>query len=345
MAAVVTLKDVADRAGVSVSTVSLVINGREAGRVKPAVGRRVRQAAEELGYAPNLQARSLRTRQTNTIGLISDMVASTPFAGRMLAGAQDAAWQAGYLLLLIDTGGHAEMEQSAVQTLAQRNVDALIYASMYHREIELPEIPQGLPLVVLDGRPTGEPPLVDWVVPDERGGARAAVEFLIRAGHTRIGFCTVEENVPAARERLAAYRETLQEHGLAYDPALVSRGATGDAHSGLRTARELLDRDDRPTALFCYNDRVAMGAYRAARHLGLSVPDDVSLVGFDDQEHVADALEPGLTTVALPHYDMGAWAVRRTLTRIGTEEAAGKHLHMPCRLVTRDSVTVPRRAA
>ncbi|MGX6744876.1 LacI family DNA-binding transcriptional regulator [Streptomyces peucetius] len=341
----VTLKDVADRAGVSVSTVSLVINGREAGRVKPAVGRRVRQAAEELGYAPNLQARSLRTRQTNTIGLISDMVASTPFAGRMLAGAQDAAWQAGYLLLLIDTGGHAEMEQSAVQTLAQRNVDALIYASMYHREIELPEIPQGLPLVVLDGRPTGEPPLVDWVVPDERGGARAAVEFLIRAGHTRIGFCTVEENVPAARERLAAYRETLQEHGLAYDPALVSRGATGDAHSGLRTARELLDRDDRPTALFCYNDRVAMGAYRAARHLGLSVPDDVSLVGFDDQEHVADALEPGLTTVALPHYDMGAWAVRRTLTRIGTEEAAGKHLHMPCRLVTRDSVTVPRRAA
>ncbi|MGW7463363.1 LacI family DNA-binding transcriptional regulator [Streptomyces xantholiticus] len=345
MTAVVTLKDVADRAGVSVSTVSLVINGREAGRVKPAVGRRVRQAAEELGYAPNLQARSLRTRQTNTIGLISDMVASTPFAGRMLAGAQDAAWQAGYLLLLIDTGGHAEMEQSAVQTLAQRNVDALIYASMYHREIELPEIPQGLPLVVLDGRPTGEPPLVDWVVPDERGGARAAVEFLIRAGHTRIGFCTVEEDVPAARERLAAYRETLQEHGLAYDPALVSRGATGDAHSGLRTARELLDRDDRPTALFCYNDRVAMGAYRAARHLGLSVPDDVSLVGFDDQEHVADALEPGLTTVALPHYDMGAWAVRRTLTRIGTEEAAGKHLHMPCRLVTRDSVTVPRRAA
>ncbi|MER6614116.1 LacI family DNA-binding transcriptional regulator [Streptomyces xantholiticus] len=341
----VTLKDVADRAGVSVSTVSLVINGREAGRVKPAVGRRVRQAAEELGYAPNLQARSLRTRQTNTIGLISDMVASTPFAGRMLAGAQDAARQAGYLLLLIDTGGHAEMEQSAVQTLAQRNVDALIYASMYHREIELPEIPQGLPLVVLDGRPTGEPPLVDWVVPDERGGARAAVEFLIRAGHTRIGFCTVEEDVPAARERLAAYRETLQEHGLAYDPALVSRGATGDAHSGLRTARELLDRDDRPTALFCYNDRVAMGAYRAARHLGLSVPDDVSLVGFDDQEHVADALEPGLTTVALPHYDMGAWAVRRTLTRIGTEEAAGKHLHMPCRLVTRDSVTVPRRAA
>ncbi|MGI5291765.1 LacI family DNA-binding transcriptional regulator [Nonomuraea polychroma] len=330
-----TLKDVATRAGVSVSTVSLVMNGRDAGRVKPAIGERVRRAAAELGYAPNLLARSLRTRQTNTIGLLSDMVASTPFAGRMLKGAQEAAWEQGCLLLLIDTGGHAEMEQSAVQALVQRNVDALIYASMYHREIELPEIPEGLPLIVLDGRPVeGD---FDWVVPDERGGARAAVEHLMAAGHTRIGFCTVDEDIPAAHQRLEGFRNTLGEH---FEPSLVTRGATGDVHTGQWTARELLSRPDRPTALFCYNDRVAMGAYRAARHLGLAVPDEVSIVGFDDQEYIADALEPGLTTVALPHYEMGAWAASRLLTRAEGDEP--EHKLMPCPLVVRDSVAVPR---
>ncbi|RVX40109.1 LacI family transcriptional regulator [Nonomuraea polychroma] len=330
-----TLKDVATRAGVSVSTVSLVMNGRDAGRVKPAIGERVRRAAAELGYAPNLLARSLRTRQTNSIGLLSDMVASTPFAGRMLKGAQEAAWEQGCLLLLIDTGGHAEMEQSAVQALVQRNVDALIYASMYHREIELPEIPEGLPLIVLDGRPVeGD---FDWVVPDERGGARAAVEHLMAAGHTRIGFCTVDEDIPAAHQRLEGFRDTLGEH---FEPSLVMRGAAGDVHTGQWTARELLSRPDRPTALFCYNDRVAMGAYRAARHLGLAVPDEVSIVGFDDQEYIADALEPGLTTVALPHYEMGAWAASRLLTRAEGDER--EHKLMPCPLVVRDSVTVPR---
>ncbi|HEY5836464.1 LacI family DNA-binding transcriptional regulator [Streptomyces sp.] len=333
----------AARAGVSVSTVSLVINGRDSGRVKPAIGERVRRAAEELGYTPNLLARSLRTNQTHTIGLLSDMVASTPFAGRMLAGAQEAAWEAGCLLLLIDTGGNVEMEQSAVQALAQRNVDALIYASMYHRKINLPEFPEGLPFVVLDGRPSVDLPTVDWVVPDEEGGARAAVEFLIRAGHTRIGFCTVVEDIPAASERLAAYRSALLEHGLGYDPGLVARGATGDAHSGLRTARELLDRPDRPTALFCYNDRVAMGAYRAARHLGLSIPGDVSIVGFDNQENIADALEPTLTTVALPHYEMGAWAARRTLALSGSTTTESEHKRMPCHLVVRESVAPPGR--
>ncbi|MBN6052631.1 LacI family DNA-binding transcriptional regulator, partial [Nonomuraea sp. RK-328] len=332
---VATLKDVATRAGVSVSTASLVMNGREAGRVKAVIGERVRQAAAELGYAPNLLARSLRTRQTNTIGLLSDMVASTSFAGRMLKGAQEAAWEQGCLLLLIDTGGNAEMEQSAVRTLVQRNVDALIYASMYHREIELPDIPEGLPLIVLDARPVeGD---FDWVVPDERGGARAAVEHLMVAGHTRIGFCTVDEDIPAAHQRLEAYRDTLGGH---FDPSLVLRGTTGDVHNGQWAARELLSRPDRPTALFCYNDRMAMGAYRAARHLGLAIPDEVSIVGFDDQEHIADALEPGLTTVALPHYEMGAWAASRLLARAEGDEP--EHKLMPCPLVVRDSVAVLR---
>jgi LacI family transcriptional regulator len=337
---VATLKDVAAAAGVSVATVSLVLNGRDAGRVKASVGERVREAAAELGYAPNLLARSLRTRQTHTIGLISDAVASTPFAGRMLAGAQEAAWEAGSLLMLIDTGGHPEMETAAVRALVQRDVDALIYASMYHRVIDLPEVPEELPLVVLDGRPSGERPAADWVVPDERAGAYAAVSHLIEQGHDRIGFCSVDEDIPAAHERLAGYRNALEDHELPYDPALVVTAPGNDAPMAVDTAQELLARPDRPTALFCFSDRVAMGAFRAARHLGLSIPDDLSVVGFDDQQNIADALEPGLTTVALPHYDMGAWAARRSLARMNGDDdgAEQRHMLMPCPLVLRDSV-------
>ncbi|NDL59877.1 substrate-binding domain-containing protein [Phytoactinopolyspora mesophila] len=338
-----TLKDVAAAAGVSVATVSLVLNGRDAGRVKATVSERVRQAAAELGYAPNLLARSLKTRQTHTIGLISDSVASTPFAGRMLAGAQDAAWAAGSLLVLIDTGGHSDMEDAAVQALVQRDVDALIYASMYHRVVELPTVPQELPLVVLDGRPAGEQPAADWVVPDEHNGARAAVTHLIEAGHDRIGFILVDEDIPAVHERLAGYRQALEDHELPYIPELVVRAPGNDARMAVETAHRLLSRQDRPTAVFCFSDRVAMGVFRAARHLDLSIPGDVSVVGFDDQENVADSLEPELTTVALPHYDMGSWAAKRVLARVEEQEDGGeqRHMLMPCPLVIRQSVAPP----
>lgn len=339
----VTLRDVAVAARVSVSTVSLVLNGRDGGRVKPALSRRVRKAAEDLGYAPNLLARGLRTSQTQTIGLISDQVASTPFAGRMLAGAQNAAWESGRLLLLVDCGGDTDIEQAAVQALVQRNVDALIYASMYHRVIELPDIPAGLPLVVMDARPVDEHADVAWVVPDEAGGARAAVTALIDAGHTRIGYCTHDADVPAVRERLRSYQATLAGVGITFDPGLVSRVDGSNAADGRVAAARLLALAEPPTALFCYNDRMAMGAYRAARESGLRIPEDLSIVGFDDHEHVADGLAPGLTTVALPHYDMGVWAVRQVLARIGGEEGS-RHERLPCPLVVRESVAAPRKA-
>jgi LacI family transcriptional regulator len=337
----VTLRDVAARAEVSVATVSLVLNGHDVGRVKAELSARVRQAAKDLEYAPNLVARGLRTSQTHTIGLISDRVASTPFAGRMLAGAQRTAWEHDRLLLLVDCAGDAEVEAAAVRTLVQRNVDALIYASMCHRVLELPLIPADLPLVVLDARPAGERTDVSWVVPDEAGGARAAITELLRAGHTRIGYCTDAVDVPAVRERLAGVRETLASAGHPIPEDMVARVPDSNAADGHRAALELLSRPDRPTALFCYNDRMAMGAYRAARELGLTIPDDLSIVGFDDQEHVADGLAPGLTTVALPHYDMGVWAAQRVLALLSGNQADPVQERMPCRLVRRESVAGP----
>src|SRR3954447_2436491 len=124
-----TLRQIAERLGVSVSTVSLVLNDRDGGRVSPETAQRIRRAADEMGYLPNLSARGLKTRQTRTLGLLSDGVASVPFAGQMLAGAQVAAWQEGYVLLLVDTAGDKQLEEPAVKSLLQRNIEGLILAA------------------------------------------------------------------------------------------------------------------------------------------------------------------------------------------------------------------------
>ncbi|NEM92294.1 LacI family DNA-binding transcriptional regulator [Galbitalea soli] len=336
-----TLKDVGRRAGVSASTVSLVLNGRDAGRVQPSISARVRLAARELGYAPNLVARSLRTNQSHTIGLLSDQVASTPFAGQMLQGAQQTAWEAGYLLLLIDTAGNADLEKPAIQALAQRNIDALIYASTYHREVALPEVPSGTPFLLLDGRPAGDAH-VDWVAPDEVAGAAAAVEHFVSRGHRRIGFINSGESIPAARGRLEGYFSALRAAGIEPDDRLISTLTDRSIAATEVSAAALLDLPDRPTAIFCFNDRVAAGLYREAARRGLSIPRDLSIIGFDDDQSVIEHLTPSLTTVQLPHRAMGVWAVERLLDGLRTEgDSTPEGFLMPCRLIVRDSVAPP----
>jgi len=331
------IKDVAASAGVSVSTVSLVLNDVPGARVSQETRERVLAAARRLGYATNAIARSLRTQRTRTIGFISDVIATTPYAGRMIQGAQDAAWRAGHLLFLVNTGGDATLESHTVAALRAHQVDGIVYATMYHRELEVPAgLAQG-PLVLLDARPVNRS--APFVVPDEEGGARAAVTELTDHGHRRIGFATDADPVPAARGRLAGYRCALRAAGLPEDPALVVT-EDSDTAGGHRAVGRLLDLPDPPTAVFCFNDRMAMGAYRAVRERGLSVPGDVSVVGFDDQELIAAALSPGLTTVALPHYGMGEWAVETLLALVAADGAAAadRHVLMPCPLVRRDSV-------
>ncbi|MFG1950345.1 LacI family DNA-binding transcriptional regulator [Micromonospora sp. NPDC048830] len=339
-----TQKDVAVRAGVSVATVSMVLAGRDAGRVTPLVRAAVQRAAAELGYVPNLIARGLKTRRTHTIGLLSDAVASTPFAGQLLAGAQQEAWNRGYLLLSIDTGGDHALDAPAIQALTQRHIDALVYACMYHREVQLPPLPAGLPVVILDGRPANEDDgrAIDWVVPDEVGGARAAVEELIRAGHSRIGFCTQRDDVPATRGRLAGYIAAHRDAGLDVDESLIVAADDNTAPHGANAAAHLLRRPDRPTGLFCFSDRIAMGAYRAARALDLGVPSDLSIVGFDNQEFVADSLAPPLTTIQLPHFEMGRWSAQAVLRRLsGDDDPQPRIRVMPAPLIRRGSVQTP----
>ena len=338
-----TMKDIATRVGVSVSTVSLVLNGRDRGRVNPEVAATVRFVADELGYVPNLLARSLKTRQTHTIGLLSDRVASVPFAGQMLAGAQAAAWAEGYLLIMIDTGGNGELEGPGVKSLLQRNIEALIMAADYHRDVDLPMVPDSVPTVVLDGRARNPESLADWVVPDEIGGAYAATRHLIEAGHTRIAFCNVSDTDFVARDlRRLGYERALVEAGIPVDPTLVVEEDGPTAFAGRAAARRLLARTHPPTAVFCFSDQMAFGVYQVAQEHGLRIPDDLSVVGFDNQQFVADYLLPGLTTVQLPHHEMGVWAAQQAIARIGTTAPAipAQRL-MPCPLVERGSVAPP----
>ena len=336
----ITLKDIAKEVGVSISSVSLVLNDRDSGRVKPEIADRIRKAAEEKGYASNLVARGLKTRQTHTLGLLSDQVATIPFAGEMLAGAQVAAWEEGFLLLLIDTAGDRELERPATVALLQRHVEGLIFASKFHREMELPRVSTPIPVVLLDGRPKDPDAAIDWVVPDETGGAYTATRHLIEAGHRRIAFLTIESPVFVARElRLSGYTRALTEAGIPVDPALIVSAAEPSTVAGREPAERLLERPDRPTAVFCFSDQLAFSLYQAAHRLGLEIPRDVSVVGFDNQQFVANSLQPGLTTVQLPHSAMGAWAARRAIARLrGVQTPAQEHCLMPCPLVERTSV-------
>ena len=340
-----TMKDIASHVGVSVSSVSLVLSGRGEGRVNASVAQRIKQVADELGYVPNQLARSLKTKQSRTIGMVSDQVATVPFSGHMLAGAQQAAWDSGFMLMLIDTYGNDEVQTPAVQSLLQRNIEGLIVATNFHKLVELPLVPPTMPVVILDGRPSDEDahPTVDYVVPDEELGAYTSTRLLIEAGHTRIGFCDVRAYPIASRLRARGHERALAEAGLRRDESLTVVAEDAATRFAVEPARQLLDREDRPTAVFCFSDQTAMGFYQVARHLGLDIPSDLSIAGFDNQEFVAEALDPGLTTVQLPHRDMGAWAVRRVVGRLdgslGGAEREG--FLMPCAPVLRHSIGPP----
>lgn len=333
----VTIRDVAARADVSVTTVSHVLNRVAGTRIADETRDRIEAAAADLGYRPNRLARSLRQQTSKTIGFVSDSIATTPFAGQIILGAQDAAAEAGYVLLLVTSNGDPRLEAQEVRALLDRQVDGILYASMFHRVIDVPPLLTETRAVLLDA--SASDLTFSSVVPDEVGGARAAVEELLRQGHRRIGFLNHNEPIPAATGRLLGYRQAIEGHGLTFDSDLVVHADT--ATGGFDAALGLLSRSDRPTALFCFADRMAMGAYQAAQELGLRIPDDVSVVGFDDQQIISAGLRPGLTTMALPHYEMGHWATSTLLDLIKDPGRPRHQVLLPCPLVRRDSVAPP----
>ena len=330
-----TMWDVANRAGVSQATVSLVLNNVGGTRVTEATRARVMEAVNELEYRTNAFAKTLRSGQSGMIGFISDEVASAPFAGKLLKGAQLLAWETGHVILSIDTFDKAELEAAAIDMMLSYRVRGVVYASMYHRVVEVPPALGGVPTVVVNARDASR--RAASVFPDEELGGYTATRHLVEAGHRRIAMINIQpadSDLPAGIGRLAGFTRALREAGIEPDPTLVRYG-TGIVEDGLEHVAALMTQDDPPSAIFCGNDRTAWGAYRALQSLDLRVPDDCSIVGFDNQETLAPYLEPGLTTVALPFERMARRAVEILLD--GSSSDPTDH-PIECSLVHRGSV-------
>lgn len=332
------IREVAKAAGVSVTTVSHALNDATSFRVKAATRQLVLDVARDLGYAPNRMASGLRNQRSQILGLVSDEITTTPFAGAMIRGAQDAAYDRDYVVMVVNSGLDSELENREISMLRQHQVDGVVYARMYHQSVQVPMELEGLPIVLLDAATDDRS--ISSVIPDEVGAAETAVEALIEAGHTRIGMINNMDDIPATHGRRQGYLNALRMHGLERDPRHLVIGHAGTP-GGREAALGLLGQRDRPTALFCFSDRVAMGAYQAATALGLRIPEDVSIVGIDNLEIIADALWPGLTTVALPHYEMGRWAVNRILDDIEDPGRPAAQAQLRCPLIERGSLGPP----
>ncbi|MEU3663890.1 LacI family DNA-binding transcriptional regulator [Streptomyces sp. NPDC032940] len=312
-----TSRDVARIAGVSHTAVSFVFNGRAEGNLSPATQERIRQAAAQLGYRPDPVARGLRRRRTAVIGMVTDGIASSPFAGRLLRGAMETAWDSGHLVLTVDSGGDPAKEDAAVAELLDRRVDGIVYAAMSLRRVRVPEGLHRTHAVLANCLP--EDGSLPAVVPAERAGGRTAARLLLDAGHRRPAVVGGLDDI-ASVERLRGFRDALRVEGVTVPKEWVVRtgGEISGGHEGALRLLDSVPADRRPTAVFCYNDRVAAGVLHAAARLGITVPDELSVVGYDDQEHMAAFLSPALTTVALPHREMGEAAARLLLEAIDT---------------------------
>jgi LacI family transcriptional regulator len=333
-----TSRDVARLAGVSHTAVSFVFNDRAAGNLSAETQERIRRAAAQLGYRPNAVARGLRRRRTAVLGLVTDEIASSPFAGRLLRGAMETAWDREHIVVTVDSGGDADKEAAAVAELLDRRVDGIIYAAMSLRSVRVPAGLRRAPAVLANCLP--EDGSLPAVIPAERAGGRAAARLLIDAGHRRIALAGGLGDI-ATGERLRGFRDALRGAGLTVPKEWVVRTG-GEISAGREAVLRLLAgvaADRRPTGVVCYNDRVAAGVLHGAARLGIAVPDELSVVGYDDQEHMAAFLDPPLTTVALPHRAMGEAATRLLLDAIDTGGTpAADTLRLPCPVVSRSSV-------
>lgn len=270
------IRDVAAAAGVSATTVSHVLNDVASARISPETRERVRSAAGQLGYGPDSVARALRTNRTALLGLVVEDVGTSPHAGQIILGADDAARARGYNLLILNTSGAAgpESRESDVGSLLARRVDGILYAPGRHRQLQPPANLTSVPAVLLGSARSGGS--IASITANDDDGVRAAADCLAAAGHTRIGFIDNTSDP---------------------DPG---------AHAA---AARILAGVDRPTGLVCTDAAMAMGVYRAAGELGLVIPADLSVIALSDHDVLAENLHPALTTVTVSRYEM---AVRAT---------------------------------
>lgn len=335
-----TMTDVAKAAGVSQSTVSMVLNAVPGSRLSADTRSKVMRVAGELGYrlAGRASAASSQVHRRAVVGYVVDEISTSPHPVVSVDGARDAAWEHDCVVHIVVTHGNAEQEAAALDGLrANPALLGIVYSTIFTRQVVVPEALLGVPAVLLNCHNSAHS--LPTVVPGEVGGGHAATEYLIAQGHTRIGFINGEPWMEAAQDRLKGYRRALATADLPFDPALVCDGDWMSG-TGFDGAMSLLKQPRPPTAIFCANDLMALGALEAVKQLGLRVPEDVSVMGYDDQE-ISRHTHPPLTTVVLPNYEMGRVAVETliALTRTASVKTDRRTItKIDCPLVLRQSV-------
>jgi LacI family transcriptional regulator len=326
-----TIREVARRAGVAPITVSRVINS--SGYVSEETRRRVQRAIKELDYVPNVLARGLRSRRTDTLGLLVTDITNA-FWTTVARGAEDAAMQNGYSVFLCNTDEDVRKQEQYLRALLSQRVEGVIIAPASSDRAALAPLQRArLPFVVVDRRIEGV--RADLVLGDSVGGARLLVEHLLARGHRRIAHLGGPPGISTADDRERGYRDALQAARVPVDEALVVRGDYKQ-ESGHQQMCALLSQDDLPTAVFAANNVLAVGALVALREASLRVPEDVAVACFDDLPQ-ASLIDPFLTVAAQPAYDFGVRAVELLLERLADSHRAPQTVVLPVRLAVRRS--------
>lgn len=329
----VTMTDVARRAGVSQTTVSLVLNEAEGARVSAQTRSRVQKAAERLGYRVQ-RGRALTWSGTKTLCMLVDQISTDPWTAIAIDGARERAAEHGLSLVVAISGGLPEVEDAIIGQWRQQAALGVIYGTINTRRVSLPAALSGAPTILLNCYTADR--TVPSIVPGELAGGHTATERLLRAGHRQIGFIGGEPWMDASRDRLKGYRRALATADLPFDPTLVRHG-DWQASSGYAHTQALMALDRPPTAIFCGNDLMAMGCFEALKEARWRIPDDVAVIGYDDRE-IAQHLHPPLTTILLPHFEMGALAAELLIGGSGQSLAGAAQIKLECPLVDRSSV-------
>lgn len=331
------MSDVARLAGVHKGTASRALNADTADQVNAATAQRVRAAARRLGYVPNAAARSLRTHRSHTVGvLIPDL--TNPLFPPIVRGIEDVLARAGYTALIANTDNDEERERDRFEALRGRQVDGFVVATARREHALLERALADGTRVVLVNRSTDRR-LFPSVVADDAGGVADAMAHLVGLGHRRIAHLAGPATVSTGAIRASAFRRCVKTQGLSTVDCRVVPCPGYTEVAGRRAMAGLLDGGAPPTAVLCGNDLIALGALRTLRERGVACPGAVSVVGFNDMPFV-DEVQPALTTVRVPHHDLGAEAARLLLDQLDGRPAA-KASTLPVELVVRGSTSAP----
>jgi len=331
----VSIKDIARAAGVSHSTVSRAL--AESPLVKEETRERIKQLAKEMGYSPHALARSLVTRRTQTVGVVVTTIAD-PFVSEIVRGLEETGQNHGYTIILCNSNAEPRRELAAVKALREKRVDGIIVTASRVGDLYLPLLEDfGVPIVLINNQQTGK--YVYSIGTDDLRGGQIATEHLLSLGHTRIAYIASPNNVNSSQARMNGYRMALESHGIALDPALLADG-DGRPAAAMEATTRLLSQDAHPTAIFCYNDMTAIGTIRALKRMGIRVPDDISVVGYDDIP-IVEYLDPPLTTIRQRKYDMGCMAMEMLLRLLSGADDVHDVTIEPT-LVVRESTSAPK---